>query len=269
MPVKTLTTSAHGRPGTASVHPWSPAGPPRSSGSSSLTPPAPGSAPEPPSRLPPPCLPICSQNTRPSTSLSCLRMSTRAPGPSGSSASPTRNLRTQHRTFVSPPATSSWPPGPSKCSSSRCSGLPISAAFAPTSPGPFQRVQAGVASGCSVPANPLTVTLMGSPYLSSPVEVSQARCGPVTPNSAPKHILPKCDSDQTRSVSLTPCRPSRSAVPLRAALGSAYVAASPPPGPSVNRTLGHPQTLPLYPVATGLSLWSFQLECAPPPPPIN
>ncbi|CAI9163959.1 unnamed protein product [Rangifer tarandus platyrhynchus] len=92
---------------------------------------------------------------------------------------------------------------------------------------------------------------MGSPYLSSPVEVSQARCGPVTPNSAPKHILPKCDSDQTRSVSLTPCRPSRSAVPLRAALGSAYVAASPPPGPSVNRTLGHPQTLPLYPVATG------------------
>lgn len=92
---------------------------------------------------------------------------------------------------------------------SRCFRLPISAAFAPASPGPFRRVQAGVASGCSVPANPLTVTLMRSPYLLSPVEVSQARCGSVTPNSAPGHILPKCDSDQTRSVSVTPCRPLR------------------------------------------------------------
>ena len=235
-----------------------------------------GSAPEPPSRLPPPCLPICLQNTRPSTPLSCLRMFTRAPGLAGSSASPTRNLRTQRRAFVSPPATSSWPPGPSKGSSSLdAPGSPSQHLSPPALPAPFD---------VSRPVWPLAVCPCKPPHCHpNAVPVSLEPCAGLTsslwlrhPKLCHGHILPKRDPDQTRSVSVTPSpieaspSPARSSgLSLRRSITSSWPLSKPDPGPSSDAaplSCGLPLVLVVLPTGMRSSSSSHQLRPNPESP---
>ena len=202
--MQTLTTSAHSRPGTASVHPWSPAGPPRSSGSSSLTPPAPGSAPEPPSRLPPLCLPICLRNTRPSTPLSCLRMSTRAPGLAGSSALVLLRIFGLGVAHLSP----HLPPPLGLLAHQRAAPLsmlraPHLSSFRPHLSRPLSTCPGRCGLWLFCPCEPPHCHPHAVPVPLEP-------CGGLTsslwlrhPKLCRGHILPKRDPDQTRSVSAT------------------------------------------------------------------